>query len=85
MEYQNIINFLDNTPNQLTKLMKNWVEINDDARGTYNTSSQIKFETTMLKSNLCDYSDAYILVKGTIIGGFIGRFLGPLFKKRAYH
>ena len=85
-EYQKIIHLFDNTGKQLFKFRaKNWVEINDDARGTYNTSSQIKFETTMLKSNLCDYSDAYILVKGTIIGGFIGRFLGPLFKKRAYH
>ena len=45
---------------------KNWVEINDESRGTYNVNSQIEFKTTMLKSNLCDYSDAYILVKGTI-------------------
>ena len=40
--------------------------MNDDARGTYNTNSQIKFKTTMMKSSLCNYSDAYILVKGTI-------------------
>ena len=39
------------------------VEINDDARGTYNINSQIKFKTTMLKSSLYDYSDVYILVK----------------------
>ena len=45
---------------------KNWVEINDESRGTYNVNSQIKFKTTMLKSRLCDYSDAYILVKGNI-------------------
>ena len=45
---------------------KNWAEINDESRGTDNVNSQIKFKTTMLKSNLCDYSDAYILVKGTI-------------------
>ena len=45
---------------------KNWVGINDESRGTYNVNSQIKFKTTMLKSNICDYSDAYILVKGTI-------------------
>ena len=45
---------------------KNWVKINDELRGTYNVNSQIKFKTTMLKSSLCDYSDAYILVKGTI-------------------
>ena len=34
-------------------------------RGTYNTGSQIRFKTTMLKSSLCDYSDAYIVAKGT--------------------
>ena len=38
----------------------------DESRGTYNANSQIKFKTTMLKSSLCDYSDAYIIVKGTI-------------------
>ena len=42
------------------------VEINDESRGAYNVNSQIKFKTTMLKSSLCDYSDAYILVKGKI-------------------
>ena len=67
MEYENIINLLDNTPNQTTKFRtKNWIEINADARGIYNTNSQIKFKTSMLKSNLCDYSDAYILVQGAI-------------------
>ena len=67
MEYQIIINLLGNTPNQSTKFKtKKWVEINDDARGTYSKDSQIKFKTSMLKSNLCDYGDAYILVKGTI-------------------
>ena len=67
MEYQKIMNLLVNTPSQPSKFgTKNWVEINDDPCGTYNTKSQIKFKTTMLKSNLCDYSDAYIHVKGTI-------------------
>ena len=67
MEYQKIINLLDNTPNQPSKFRtKNWVEINDESIGTYNTNREIKFKTTMLKSSLCDYSDAYILVKGTI-------------------
>ena len=62
-----MINFLDNTPNQPSKFRtKSWVEINDDTRGTYNTNSQIKFKTSILKSSLCDYSDAYILVIGTI-------------------
>ena len=40
--------------------------MNDESRDTYNVNSQIKFKTTILKSSLCDYSDAYILVKGTI-------------------
>ena len=66
MEYQKIANLLDNTSNQPSKFRtKNWVEINDESRGTY-TSNDIKFKTTMLRSNLCDYADAYILVKGTI-------------------
>ena len=68
MEYQKIANLLDdNKSNQPSKFRtKNWVEINDESRGTYNVNSQIKFKTTMLKPNLCDYSDPYILVKGTI-------------------
>ena len=67
MDYQKIINLLDNMPNQPTKFRtKNWVEINDEKRGTYNNNSQIKFKTSVLRSSLFDYSDAYILVKGTI-------------------
>ena len=70
MEYQKIANLIDdNTLNQPSKFRtRNWVEINDESRGAYNVNSQIKFKTTMLKSSLCDYSDAYILVKGTISG-----------------
>ena len=60
MEYQKIINLLDNTPNQPSKFRtKNWVEKNDESRGAYNVISQIKFKTTMLKSSLCDNGDAY--------------------------
>ena len=68
MEYQKIANLIDdNTLNQPSKFRKrNWVEINDESRGANNVNSQIKFKTTILKSSLCDYSDAYILVKGTI-------------------
>ena len=59
MEYQKINNILDNTPNQPSKFRtKNWVEINDDLRGTYSTNSHNNFKTSMLKSSLCDYSDA---------------------------
>ena len=68
MEYQKIANLIDNnTLNQPPKFKtRNWIEINDESRGAYNVNSQIKFKTTMLKSSLCDYSDAYIVVKGTI-------------------
>ena len=67
MEYQKIANLIDDAPNQPPKFRtKNWVEINNESRGTYSVNSQIKFKTTMLKSSLCDYSDAYFLVKGTI-------------------
>ena len=61
-----MINLLDNTPNQPTEFRtKNWVEIDNDARGTYNKKSQIKLKTSMLKSSLCDYNDACMLVSGT--------------------
>ena len=60
---------LDNTPNQLSKFQaKDWVKITDKSRGTYNEDSQIGFKTLVLGSSLCDYSDACILVKGTITG-----------------
>ena len=58
---------LDNTPNQPSKCRtRNWVEINDDSSGMHNTNSQIKLKTSMLKSSLCNYTDVYILVSGTI-------------------
>ena len=67
MEYQKIINLLDNTLNQPSKFStKNWIKINDQSRGVYNTNSDIRFKTAMLKSSLFDYSDAYILIKGRI-------------------
>ena len=67
MEYHKIANLIDDTSNQPSKFRtRNWVEINDESRGAYNVNSQIKFKTTMLKSSLCGYSDAYILIKGTI-------------------
>ena len=67
MEYQKIANLIDDTSNKPSKFRTiNLVEINDESRGAYNVNSQIKFKTTMLKSCLRDYSDAYILVKGTI-------------------
>ena len=67
MEYQKIISLLGNTPDQPSKFRtKNLVKINDDSLRIYNTNSQTKFKTSMLKSSLCNYSDVYILFKGTI-------------------
>ena len=67
MEYQKISNLVNDESNQPSKFRtRNWVKINDEARGTYSPNKQIKFKTSMLRSSLCDYSDAYILVKGNI-------------------
>ena len=66
MEYQKKINLLDDTTNQPSKFRtRNWVEINYDSKGKYDNSN-IRFKTSIIRSNLCNYSDAYILVKGTI-------------------
>ena len=60
MEYQKIINLLDDTTNQQSKFRtRNWVKINDESKGKYDNSN-IRFKT------LCDYSDTHILVTGTI-------------------
>ena len=67
MEYQKIANLLDGASSKTSTLkIKMWVEITGKSRGTYNVDSQINFKTTMLKSSLCDYSDAYIHAKGKI-------------------
>ena len=67
MEFEKVINLLNNTSNDLSKFRtKKLIEINDQSRGMYNTNSGIRFKTTMLKSSLCDYSDVYILMKRTI-------------------
>ena len=59
MEYQKIVNLIHDASNQPSKFKtRNWVEINDESRGTYNVNSQIKYKTAMLKSSLWDYSDA---------------------------
>ena len=79
MEYQKIINLLNSTLNQTSKFWKKYcAETNDDSRGACNKNSQIRSKYTMIKlqslikwlniqrSNLCHYSDAYILAKETI-------------------
>ena len=67
MEYQKIVDLLNDGSSKPSKFKtRYWVEINDEARGTYSPNKQIKFKTSMLRSSLCDYGDAYILVKGNI-------------------
>ena len=67
MEHQKIINLLDSTQNEPSKSRtRNWVEMNDQSRGTYNASNQIKIKISLIRSNLCYYSDTYINVNRTI-------------------
>ena len=66
MEYRKIANLLESTSDNSSKFRtRNWVEINDESRGNY-TNSDIRFKTTLLRSNLCDSADSNRLVKGTI-------------------
>ena len=67
MKYQKTANLLDSASSKpSTFRTRNWAKINDDIRGEYSPNKQIRFKTAMLRSSLCDYSDAYILVKGNI-------------------
>ena len=68
MEFNKINNLLgpahDKVPRFITK---KWIEVQSQSRSTYNTSKPIRFKTSMLRSDLCDCSDAYVWVKGKII------------------
>ena len=67
MKYQKIASLLNDESNKPSKFRtKNWIEINDDVRGVYSPNKQIRFKTATLRSSSCDYSNAYILVKGDI-------------------
>ena len=71
MEYQKITNLLDATLDEVPRFItKKWVDVHiqsGSADDRYKPNKQIRFKTSMLRSDLCDYSDAYIVVKGTII------------------
>ena len=70
MEYQKIVNLLDTTSDKVPRFItKKWIEFHDQsgtAKDRYKPSKQIRFKTSMLRSDLCDYSDAYIVVKGEL-------------------
>ena len=67
MEYDKINNLLLSEDNEkLSKFVtREYVRVNS-LLNTYNENKSIRFKTPMLRSNLCDYSDAYILIKDTI-------------------
>ena len=70
MEYQKITNLLGTMLDEVPKPnTKKWIAVHDQsgsADDRYNPSKQIRFKKSMRRSDLCDYSDAYIVVKGDI-------------------
>ena len=69
MEFQKIAILFDTTlgDKDLPRFVtKKWIEVYDQSGGNYNVNKEIRIKTSMLRSDLCDYSDAYIVVKGTI-------------------
>ena len=69
MELQKIVNFLETTSDDqdLPRFVtKKWIEVYDPPGGNCNVNKEIIVKTSMLRSDLCDHSDAYIVVKGTV-------------------
>ena len=69
MEFQKIANFLNTTSDDkdLPRFVtKKWIEVYDQSEENYNANKEIRIKTSMLRSDLCDFSDVYIVVKGTI-------------------
>ena len=70
MEFQKIINLLDTTSDNkdLPRFVtKKWIEVYDQSEKNHNINKEIRIKKPMLGSDLCDFSDAYIVVKGDII------------------
>ena len=69
MEFQKIGNFLDTTSDDKDLpifITKKWVEVHDQSEKHYNPNKEIRIKTSILRSDLCNFSDAYIVVEGTI-------------------
>ena len=69
MEFQKIVNLLDITSDDkdLPRFVtKKWIEVYDQSEGNYNVNKEIRIKTSMLRSDLCDFSDVYIVAKGNI-------------------
>ena len=69
MEFQKIVIFLDTTSDNKdlpTFVTKKWIEVYDQSEGNYNVNKEIRIKASMLRSDLCDFSNTYIVVKGNI-------------------
>ena len=69
MEFQKIVNFLGTTSDNkdlATFVTEKWIDVYDQSEGNYNVNKEIRIKTSMLRSDLCDFSDAYIVVKENI-------------------
>ena len=67
MEFHKINNLLGPAHDEVSRFItKKWIEVQSQSGSTYNTSKPIGFKTSVLRSDLCDYSEAYVWVKGTI-------------------
>ena len=58
---------------------KKWIEVYDQSEGNYDVNKEIRIKTSMLRSDLCDYSDAYIVAKGNI--SLLKKYLLPMILK----
>ena len=67
MEFNKINNFLGDSSDKVARFVtKKWIEIHPQSTKDFNPNKQIKFKTPMLRSDLCDYSEAYVWVKGDV-------------------
>ena len=69
MEFQKIVNLLDITSDNKDlprSDTKKWIEVYDQSEKNYNVNKEIRIKTPLLRSDLCDFSDAYIVVGGTV-------------------
>ena len=68
MEHQKITNLLGNIPDKIPRFItKKWIQVYDQSGETYNTNKQIRFKTSMLRSDLYDFSDALLLLKALLL------------------
>ena len=73
MEFQTVVNLLDAIFDEKIYqdlLLKKWIKVYDQSEKNHNVNKEIRIKTSMLRADLCDYSNAYIVVNGTItLGG----------------